>query len=341
MYLFDTTEKNNATANEYETKSMLYLMAMRDDSPNIDMFIIDCFNDVTGACENIDELWDVQSKGVKSLNPRKIGIALATLFMNYRSSMSFKFYILFMPKLKEGYLVDESLKVFNYSNIKITKNDKVILGLQEEYLRRKKIKNDSSLNADIAVFLNEVMFVIADEENEQYVKNLIDFRKKDQWSDEFYLSLFNEIRDMQSSIKNISIDGKSINDKKEIVKFNKILKRSQLEALVINRLVGMDVFITNAIPINFHEEIKGLDIEEVQDMILDCKAQITRTLFNKSLKIEFWKYFEFVIDAIKSDPNKNPRQVHTEIPKQIIDKIFTLKEKGSIYFIAMIKGGLI
>ncbi|MDO3413404.1 hypothetical protein QWJ34_26885 [Saccharibacillus sp. CPCC 101409] len=340
MYSFDTTEKNNATANDYETKSMLYLMGMRDDSPTIDMFIIDCFNDVTGACENVDELWDVQSKGVKSLNPKKIGIALATLFLNYKSSVPFNFYIFFMPKLKEGYLIDESLKVFEYSNILISKKNKVVQGLEEEYIRRKN-NSYSNLNNDINKFLDEVLFVIAEDENIQYVKNLVEFKRKDQWSDEFYLSLFNEIRDMQSSIKNICIDGESIKDKKEILRFNKILRRKNLESLIINRLVSMDVFNNKTIPINFFSEIKNLeDEEEVQDIILDCQIQISETLFNKNLKLEFWQYFEYVIEAVKTNPSKTPRQIHEEIPIQITEKIFTLNEIASIYFISMIKGGL-
>ncbi len=58
-------------ASEYETKAMLYLFGCRQDSRDMDVFIIDCFNDVSGANRDVDRLWDVQSKGVKSLNPKK------------------------------------------------------------------------------------------------------------------------------------------------------------------------------------------------------------------------------------------------------------------------------
>lgn len=36
-------------ASEFETKSLLYLFGCRKDSKDIDVFIIDCFNDVSGA----------------------------------------------------------------------------------------------------------------------------------------------------------------------------------------------------------------------------------------------------------------------------------------------------
>lgn len=51
---------------------MLYLFGCRQDSRDMDVFIIDCFNDVSGANRDVNRLWDVQSKGVKSLNPKKI-----------------------------------------------------------------------------------------------------------------------------------------------------------------------------------------------------------------------------------------------------------------------------
>lgn len=97
---------------------MLYLFGCRQDSRDMDVFIIDCFNDVSGANGDVDRLWDVQSKGVKSLNPKKIGEALVTLFQNFKSDIEFEHYILFMPKLKEMYLYDENKTYFQIDNFK-------------------------------------------------------------------------------------------------------------------------------------------------------------------------------------------------------------------------------
>ena len=73
MYTFKTSERNNDKATEFETKSLLYLMTNAPDSDNVDLFIIDCFNDVTGASANFSHSWDVQSKGAASTTPGKIG----------------------------------------------------------------------------------------------------------------------------------------------------------------------------------------------------------------------------------------------------------------------------
>ena len=62
VYRFETTEQNNQKANDYETKALLYLLSFRKDSKQIEVFAIDCFNDVTGCNKLYDKLWDVQSK---------------------------------------------------------------------------------------------------------------------------------------------------------------------------------------------------------------------------------------------------------------------------------------
>ena len=39
MYKFLYTERNNEKATEFETKSLLYLLSMREDSNEIDTFL--------------------------------------------------------------------------------------------------------------------------------------------------------------------------------------------------------------------------------------------------------------------------------------------------------------
>ena len=92
MYRIKTNERNNDKATEYETKSLLYLLTKIRGHKKIDIFIIDCFNDITGANSDFVESWDVQSKGVATLSPKKIGAALYTLFANYVSDIDFTHY---------------------------------------------------------------------------------------------------------------------------------------------------------------------------------------------------------------------------------------------------------
>lgn len=203
MYQFTTTERNNEKASEYETKSMLYLFGCREDSQKMEVFIIDCFNDVSGADSNVQRIWDVQSKGVKSLNPKKIGIALITLFQNYLSDIEFEHYIFFMPKLKVMYLNDESLKCYHVDNFKQQYINKIKQGLKEEYQRRNR---SIPVDDDIDNFVESVEFVIAEDGKKGYIKNITRFKSNSILDDEFYDSLFDEIRDQQTILKTENIN---------------------------------------------------------------------------------------------------------------------------------------
>lgn len=68
MYKFKTSEQNNDKATEFETKSLLYLLTKIKERGTVDLFIIDCFNDVTGVTEHYSDSWDIQSKNVAFQN---------------------------------------------------------------------------------------------------------------------------------------------------------------------------------------------------------------------------------------------------------------------------------
>ena len=62
-----------------ETKAMLYLMNFREDSSEMNYFVVDFFNDVTGMDRMGRKLWDVQSKASKTASAKGIGRELVTL----------------------------------------------------------------------------------------------------------------------------------------------------------------------------------------------------------------------------------------------------------------------
>ena len=61
-YTFKNTEINNEKANDFETKSLLYLIGKRKDSKKVEYVTFDCFNDINGINKKLDEIWDIQSK---------------------------------------------------------------------------------------------------------------------------------------------------------------------------------------------------------------------------------------------------------------------------------------
>ena len=116
-YTFKNTEINNEKASTFETKSLLYLIGKRSDSKEIEYVVFDCFNDVSGINKKFNEIWDIQSKGEKSLNPKKIGSYFYTLFDNYISTFSFKEFIFFSPILNQSYKIDNSTNLWVLGSI--------------------------------------------------------------------------------------------------------------------------------------------------------------------------------------------------------------------------------
>ena len=177
MYKFKTSEQNNDKATEFETKSLLYLLTKIKGHSSVNLFIIDCFNDVTAVSDNCSNSWDIQSKNVASLTPRTVGKALYTLFANYVSDIPFGHFILYLPQLKEPYVEDVSVELFTINNFKGTKSADVRTGLKSEIERR----NDPDINTPSSVsrldqFLSEVIFVVDKYGKSDYIKSIIEFK---------------------------------------------------------------------------------------------------------------------------------------------------------------------
>ena len=79
-YTVCSSEKLRKSGADAETKAMLYLMNFREDSSEMNYFVVDFFNDVTGMDRMGRKLWDVQSKASKTASAKGIGRELVTLF---------------------------------------------------------------------------------------------------------------------------------------------------------------------------------------------------------------------------------------------------------------------
>lgn len=337
MYQFTTTERNNEKASEYETKAMLYLFGCRQDSEDMDVFIIDCFNDVSGANRNVNRLWDVQSKGVKSLNPKKIGEALVTLFQNYCSDIEFEHYILFMPKLKEMYLNDEDRSYFQIDNFKLQYTDKIRQGLKSEYERRRCFEPQE---IDLDNFLQMVEFVIAEEQKQGYIRRITSFRSSLRLEEAFYDALFDDIRNQQTILKTKNIDGYQIMNAVEVLQYKKILWKKEIDELVINRILGMNLFNSRQVPNSFIDEIALLDVEDRKDVIQECQSDIARLLFDKNGRNNFWRFFGRLLSYTDAIRVESPRKIEEQIRRDNVVIPGILSQKSVIYLISALKEGL-
>ena len=316
---------------------MLYLFGCRQDSRDMDVFIIDCFNDVSGASRDVDRLWDVQSKGVQSLNPKKIGEALVTLFQNFKSDIEFEHYILFMPKLREMYLYNENRTHFQIDNFKPQYIDKVKQGLRKEYERR---NHSEPHDTDLCNFLQLVEFVIAEEQKQEYIKKITSFRASLRLEAAFYDAVFEDIRNQQTILKTKNRDGYQIMNAVEVLQYEKLLWKKEIDALVINRILGMDLFNSRHVPNSFIDEIAILDVEERKDVIQECQSDIAKLLFDKNGRHIFWRFFGRLLSYAKNIRLESPREIAEQLRRDHVMIPRILGEKSVVYLIAALKEGL-
>jgi hypothetical protein len=151
---------------------------------------------------------------------------------------------------------------------------------------------NSGIRHQIDSFLDVVTFVVDCWDKEKYVENLVSFKDKDLKTKEFYLAIFEEIRSVQNNKKNISIHKNKINQISEVLNYKKHLSTREIKLLVINRLIGVDLFTHKSIPFGFLPEIRDLDDSTSKDIILESKSKICRAIFDKNGKIDFWKFLE-------------------------------------------------
>ena len=236
-YTFKNTEINNKKASDFETKSLLYLISRKKE---IEYVTFDCFNDVSGVNKNHDKIWDVQSKNEKSLTPKKIGKYLFTLFDNYISTFSFHEFIFFSPILNENYKINSKLNIYNLDNIKETTLKRILNGLTEEVER---VKGDSvDYSEEIELFLGKVFIVEDNSTENEYIKSVTKFKKVGIKSDDFYTSIFTDLRNIQSAKKNTYIENEIISEIRDVLTFNRHLTTKNIEILIISRIIGVEIF---------------------------------------------------------------------------------------------------
>ena len=339
-YEFRYTERNIERSSDFETKTLLYLIGIDPVGPQVSFVFVDCFNDISGTTKSCSILWDYQSKGVSNMTPRAIGKALITLFNNHNSELKFSKFVLFMPKPKTEYLNDDQLMEFRIGNFG-RYTFKIKAGLESEFCKRNKIPSISAEESkNVDEFLNSVIFVLDRGDKSDYVKSLVAFKDKDLKAKEFYIEIFNEIRMVQFSKKATNINGSQIDCIADALKYEKHLEAKDLNILVINRLVGVDLFRPPAIPIGFRTEIEGLSNNDAKDLILECQSKISHAIFDKSRKREFWKYLERAIVNVTANTELTPQEICRVITDSEKIECKHLSGLAGAYLISLIKEGL-
>lgn len=342
-YIVQSSEKLRKSGAEAETKALLYLMNFRPDSDEIYYFVVDFFNDLTGMDRMGNKLWDLQSKANHNVGPKAIGKELVTLFKNYMSEIDFHTYILFVGSVTGPVRIDPQKDVFDISNVKERAISLIKEGLIEEGTAKTYVNTEDLTEENILAFLNKVLFVVdEDKEKSAYVRGIIRQHPNIKTEKSVLEAIFNEIRDKQSSKKNISIvEGITIETSDEALNYCRHLTNNEIRLLALNRIIQKNPLDTGISP-SFVDIYSSWPPEARKEKLEECQQALCRALFNKNAADGFWGLFEKSYSIISDNPYQGVQFVFSELRKdtECISKCPDFDIESLKYFIALVKDGI-
>lgn len=339
-YTVRSSERTRSSSAEYETKALLYLMNLRSDSNDIHYFVVDFFNDLTGMDRFAESLWDVQSKGAKNNSPAAIGKELVTLFKNYLSDIEFKEYILFLGGVSSTVREDDTIDIFDLSNVKSSALPKLKEGLKNEAEEKTYINNSDVTDSNINEFLKKVTFVVDNNSPSEYVKAIIKDHPGIIPEEKILKAIFNEIRNAQSDLKNTVVEGVVIQTTDEVLRYCRHLTNSEIRLLTLNRIINRNPVEKNSIPPSFLSIYSSWVPEKQREMLDDCVQTLCKALFNKNAASEFWNLFENIYSLIIENPAYTVQDIYRSLDTQIRNASPDFDAVSLKYFISVVKDGI-
>lgn len=341
-YVFTATETGTPSGNEAETKALLHMLDATEDE--IELFAIDCFNDITGMDNPCLVLHDAQSKAEKNISPAKLGKYLITLLENFLSEFSqyFESMTLFVGGVSKTVLKEPELTEFRFHDIRAKAQKKVKDSLIGECKKRNNGIDGDLLSEDIVdTFLSKVSFIVFSENREDYIKPLVRTSAPIMPDSKKLRRIFTEIRDKQSAFKNrTNIAGKKIAHPDRVIDLGRVMKRRDIELLVIQRILNRD-FLNDDAPKSFNSYLDRIPDEEDPDEITeDCRHAIYRQFFDKNNSEAFWMLLDEVVTAIDVGNQEDIEDVYDKLKTETRKACTHLERRSCLYFIATIKDGL-
>lgn len=343
-YSFPSLERGTASGNAAETCALLHLMCFADEKDEIDLFAIDCFNDVTGMDNGCFTLHDVQSKAGKDTGPAKLGEYLATLFENSVSEFSqyFVTLTLFVGGVSSGVREDPTMETFGFHDMK----PKAQKSVREHLIatcreRHDKMFEDLATDENIDDFLCRVRIVTAKADPTEYIRALAHDTSALLPGRKELLRIFGQIRDKQSGLKNRDgILSATIDRPDEVMDYGRVLKANEIKLLIIERLLNRDYF-RDAVPDEFQAYLDGLPPEEdEQDVVEDCRLEMFRQYFDKNDADAFWAYLDEIVSLVKSDSKMTIQQIYDAVSDNTLKACRHMTRRSHLFFISIVKDGL-
>lgn len=343
-YIIHSSEQNAARGNDMETRALLHLLCSENEYSEINGFAIDFFNDVTGVDRMAYKLVDIQSKASKS-GAKDIGAELVTLFKNHVSDFAGYFVaeILFLGSVRDNVFDGEKLSQFRFSDICPKAQQTIRESLRDECLNKSYIDDEYVTEDAINSFLDEVIFVVSEPSVEDYITPLVRSAKAIVPTSDDLRAIFNEIRKAQVGIKTRSkVEGLEIEHPYEAYEYGRVLLRSDIELLVINRLINKNP-LEAGIPTCFvpiYNKLMQNAPEEAEERIEDCQDALARQMFAASEATSFWALLNEIVTLIHNNSHASVEEVFRELNPETLSNCKFLDVLSAQYFIAIVKDGL-
>lgn len=247
-----------------------------------------------------------------------------------------------MGGVSPSVLSDPSLREFSFGDMKPKAQISVRKHLLSAASTRYKGQNTSwASDENVDNFLCKVRFVISKDDPVEYIRTLARTSSALLPSDRDLRTIFAQIRDKQSSLKNRdSIMGKSINRPDEIMDYGRTIKWREIKLLIIERLLNRD-FYKNKAPDEFMDYLKTLPPEvDLQDAAEDCRNEMFKQYFDKNDRDAFWTLFDEIVTVLENNPELRITEVYDSINVDTLKACCHMDRRSKLYFIATIKDGL-
>lgn len=338
MYTFKRTERNRGVAEEYETRAMLYLL---NNKKELDFFLVDTFNDISGSNASFKYIVDVQAKGYKSLLPSDIGKSLITLFQNHMSNIKFEKYILYCKYIDSNYIISKSqvkntINIYTINDFVEKKKFSIIDSLKNQY---NGIQNDNDYDNIheniIKDFFERLIFIVDSSLRSDLIKACIDLKSIKLMDNKKLDAIFKDISTKREELKRINIEGLKIRKAMECLEYNKYLERKTIESLILSRVIGYDIFkdIQFFSP-SFVYIIRNLDDEKIKDLIIRVNSDISKAYFDINNPKPFFECIDFIMEKLKN--TNNVEDIYSQYVLSVKKKPKFLTELSTKYLISMI-----
>lgn len=340
-YTIRSSEKTSSSASEMETKALLHLLCEDDNKGDIVGFAIDFFNDVTGMDRNAFRLYDIQSKGTDS-GPSALGQELVTLYKNYSSEFKgfFVAQILFVRSVTKPVLGDQMLSEFRYCDMTETAQKKLRSSFMQACEDKTYIDDGLLDDETVDSFLNQVVFVVAKPDKEDYIRPLIKTNNALGATDRDLRAIFAEIRKKQLGIKTSSkVEGLELARPSEAFSSGRFLRRSDIELLVISRLLNRNP-LKAGVPRPFEPIYNGFEEDYAEEMLEGCQNDLAKQMFATTEAPAFWTLLSDIVTAIKNNPDKDVEEIYQDISPSTLNGCKQMDALSHQYFISIVKEGL-